>query len=235
LTMSIFSFIGIAVTSATIVIFGEAIWDPVALVAKFPPFIIFLGTIVIVLSSLTINVGANIVAPARAIENLNPKKITFAMGALVTGIFAILLQPWYIMSNFGNYIFGWLGTYGALLGPIDGIAIADYWLVRRRQMALKDLYEVNGRYSYSTGFNKNGIYALVIGVAIPVLGLLIPGLRFLWDNAWTFGLFISIIAYTYLMRGDKSVLAPGEYEEITLKTSEKTIIDSQTADPTITK
>ncbi|MGG0431097.1 NCS1 family nucleobase:cation symporter-1 [Priestia megaterium] len=235
LTMSIFSFIGIAVTSATIVIFGEAIWDPVALVAKFPPFIIFLGTIVIVLSSLTINVGANIVAPARAIENLNPKKITFAMGALVTGIFAILLQPWYIMSNFGNYIFGWLGTYGALLGPIDGIAIADYWLVRRRQMALKDLYEVKGRYSYSTGFNKNGIYALVIGVAIPVLGLLIPGLRFLWDNAWTFGLFISIIVYTYLMKGDKSVLAPGEYEEITLKTSEKPIIDSQTADPTITK
>lgn len=215
-TMSIFSFIGIAVTSATVVIFGEAIWDPVQLLAKFPPFVIFLGTIVIVISSLTINVGANIVAPARAIENLYPKRITFGMGALITGLFAILMQPWYIMSNFGNYIFGWLGTYGALLGPIDGIAIADYWLVRRRQMALKELYEPDGRYSYSTGVNKNGIYALIIGVAIPVLGLLIPGLRFMWENAWEFGLFIAIGVYTYLMKEDKSVLRGNEYEAITV-------------------
>ncbi|CAH0343795.1 NCS1 family nucleobase:cation symporter-1 [Bacillus sp. CECT 9360] len=223
ITMSIFAFIGIAVTSATIVIFGQAIWDPVQLIANFPPFVILLGTIVIVLSSLTINVGANIVAPARAVENLNPKRITFALGALITGIAAILMQPWYIMSNFGNYIFGWLGAYAALLGPIDGIAIADYWLVRKRQMALKELYEPNGRYNYSSGVNKNGVYALLIGVAIPVLGLFIPSLRFLWDNAWTFGLFISIIVYTYLMKGDKSILKPGEYEKIT-------IIDNQTQD-----
>ncbi|MED2974998.1 NCS1 family nucleobase:cation symporter-1 [Fictibacillus sp. B-59209] len=223
LTMSIFSFIGIAVTSATVVIFGSAIWDPVQLLAKFPPFIIFLGTIIIAMASLTINVGANIVAPARAIENLYPKRITFGIGALITGVFAILMQPWFIMSNFGNYIFGWLGTYGALLGPIDGIAIADYWLVRRRQMALKELYELNGRYNYTSGYNKNGVYALIIGVAIPVLGLIVPGLRFLWDNAWTFGLFISMFAYTYLMKGDQSVLRPGEYENITQFPSDKPI------------
>jgi nucleobase:cation symporter-1, NCS1 family len=216
ITMTVFSFIGIAVTSATVIIFGQAIWDPVQLLAKFPPFVILLGTIVIVISSLTINIGANIVAPARAVENLYPKRITFGIGVLITGLFAILLQPWYIMSNFGNYIFGWLGTYAALLGPIDGIAIADYWLVRRKQLDLKELYEPNGRYNYTTGFNKNGVYALVIGVAIPVLGLLIPGLRFLWDNAWTFGLFIAIGVYTYLMKGDKSVLREGEYEKITM-------------------
>ncbi|WP_141433050.1 NCS1 family nucleobase:cation symporter-1 [Bacillus sp. 03113] len=216
ITMSIFSFIGIVVTSATIVVFGEAIWDPVQLIAKFPPFIIFLGTLIIVISSVTINVGANIVAPARAISNLSPRKITFAMGAIITGIFAILLQPWYIMSNFGNYIFGWLGTYGALLGPIDGIAIADYWLVRRKQMALKELYELDGRYNYASGFNKNGIYALIIGVAIPALGLVVPGLHFLWENAWTFGLFIAIFAYTYLMKGDSSILTKAEYEKITI-------------------
>ncbi len=215
LTMSIFSFIGIAVTSATVVIFGQAIWDPVQLLAKFPPFIIFLGTLVIVISSLTINVGANVVAPARAIENLYPKKLTFGIGAIITGLFAVLIQPWYIMENFGNYIFGWLGTYGALLGPIDGIAIADYWLVRRRQLSLTELYDVNGRYSYLGGFNKKSVYALIIGIVIPVLGLFIPGLRFLWENAWTFGLLISIIAYTYFMKGDKSVLGPGEYNQMT--------------------
>jgi NCS1 family nucleobase:cation symporter-1 len=215
LTMGLFSFIGIAVTSATIVIFGEAIWDPVLLLAKFPPFVIFLGTLVIVISSITINVGANVVAPARAIENLYPKRITFAMGAIITGLFAILMQPWYIMSNFGNYIFGWLGTYGALLGPIDGIAIADYWMVRRRRMALQELYTTDGRYNYTSGFNMNGVYALVIGVAVPVIGLFVPSLRFMWDNAWTFGLFISIFAYAYLMRNDKSILSKEEYEAIT--------------------
>ncbi|PLS16806.1 nitrate reductase [Bacillus sp. M6-12] len=234
-TMSIFAFIGIAVTSATVVIFGQAIWDPVQLIAKFPPFIILLGTIVIVLSSLTINVGANIVAPARAVENLNPKRITFAMGALITGIVAILMQPWYIMSNFGNYIFGWLGVYAALLGPIDGIAIADYWLVRKRQMALSQLYEVGGRYNYSSGYNKNGIYALVIGVVIPVMGLLIPSLRFLWDNAWTFGLFISIAAYTYLMRNDQSVLRKGEYEQITIMSQGNQNLEATQAETALTK
>jgi NCS1 family nucleobase:cation symporter-1 len=94
-------------------------------------------------------------------------------------------------------------------------------------MALHELYDVNGRYSYTGGFNKNGVYALIIGVAIPVVGLLIPGLRFLWDNAWTFGLFISIIAYTYLMKGDKSILQKGEYEKIT---SFKTAASGQISD-----
>lgn len=228
-TMGVFSFIGIAVTSTTLVIFGEALWDPVLLLAKFPPFIIFLGTIVIVISSITINVGANVVAPARAVENLYPQRLTFAMGAVITGLFALLMQPWYIMSNFGNYIFGWLGTYGALLGPIDGIAIADYWLVRRRRMALKELYTLDGRYNYTSGFNMNGVYALLIGVAIPVLGLFIPSLRFMWDNAWTFGLFISIFAYVYLMRNDKSVLSKEEYEAITVF-SDDTPASSSTSD-----
>ncbi|WP_027416703.1 NCS1 family nucleobase:cation symporter-1 [Aneurinibacillus terranovensis] len=215
LTMGVFSFIGIAVTSATIVIFGQALWDPVQLLAKFPPFVVFLGTIVIVISSITINVGANVVAPARAIENLYPQRITFAMGAIITGLFAILMQPWYIMSNFGNYIFGWLGTYGALLGPIDGIAIADYWIVRRRRMALKELYATDGRYHYSSGFNMNGVYALIVGVGIPLISLFIPGLSFMWENAWSFGLLFSIIAYVYFMRNDKSILTKEEYDAMT--------------------
>ncbi|MFD2617868.1 NCS1 family nucleobase:cation symporter-1 [Terrilactibacillus laevilacticus] len=216
LTMTVFSFISIFVTSATVVIFGEALWDPVTLLAKFPPFVILLGTIIIVIASVTINVGANLVAPARAAENIYPRRITFGIGVIITGLFAILMQPWYIMSNFGNYIFGWLGVYGALLGPIDGIAIADYWIVRRRHIALQELYQPNGRYNYSSGFNKNSIIALVVGILIPVIGYFTPGLRFLWDNAWTFGLFIAIALYTYLMRNDSSLLKPGEYESITM-------------------
>jgi NCS1 family nucleobase:cation symporter-1 len=214
-TMGLFSFIGVAVASATVVIFGEAIWDPAALLAKFSPFVIFLGTLGIILATLTTNVAANVVAPARAVENLAPRRLTFGMGAIITGIVALLMQPWYLLENFGNYIFLWLGTYGALLGPIDGIAIADYWLVRKQRIHLAELYRTDGRYSYTGGFNNNAIWALLIGVAIPFVCKYLPGLSFVWDNAWTFGLFISLIVYTLLMRSSGSLVSEAEYDKIT--------------------
>ncbi|ARU62812.1 nitrate reductase [Tumebacillus avium] len=214
-TMAIFSFIGVAVTSATVVIYGEAIWDPVALLAKFPPYVVLIGAIGIVLASITVNVSANLVAPARAIENLWPRRITFGVGAVVTGLIGIAMQPWFIMENFGNYIFGWLGTYGALLGPIDGIAVADYWLVRKRRLDLVELYKPNGKYSYAGGFNMKSMYALLAGIGASLLGLIVPGLSFLWENAWTVGLFVSMFAYWWLMRTDASLLTQTEYEHIT--------------------
>ncbi|WP_139488500.1 NCS1 family nucleobase:cation symporter-1 [Brevibacillus dissolubilis] len=215
LTMALFSFIGVAVTSATVVIFGEPIWDPVVLLTKFPPIVVLIGAIGIVLASVTINIGANIVAPARAISNLWPRRITFGMGAVITGLVAITMQPWYILENFGNYIFGWLGTYGALLGPIDGIAIADYWLVRKCRMHLTELYKTDGHYSYRGGFNWSGVYALIIGLAASLIGLVIPGLGFLWENAWTVGLVVSMLVYWWMMRGDQSLLGEEEYARIT--------------------
>ncbi|RYL99044.1 nitrate reductase [Sporolactobacillus sp. THM7-7] len=215
-TMGLFSFIGVAVTSATVVVFGEAIWDPAALLSHFPPFVIFIGTVGIILAALTTNVAANVVAPARAAENLWPKKITFAGGAVLTGLLALAMQPWYLVGDISTYIMVFLGGYGALLGPIDGIAIADYWIVRKRKLALTELYSGKGRYSYTSGFNKNSIYALIIGIVIPLLGLFIPGLRFLWDNAWTIGLIVAGGVYSYLMRENPSCLKAGEYEEMTV-------------------
>lgn len=215
-TMGLFSFIGVAVTSATVVIFGEAIWDPAVLLSHFPPFVILIGTLGIILAALTTNVAANVVAPARAAENLWPKKITFAGGAVLTGILAILMQPWYLVGDISNYIFGFLNGYGALLGPIDGIAIADYWIVRKRKLALHELYDKNGRYSYTSGFNMNSIYALIIGILIPLLGLIIPGLRFLWDTAWIVGIIVSAIVYSYLMKDNASKLTDEEYRAETL-------------------
>jgi NCS1 family nucleobase:cation symporter-1 len=214
-TMGLFSFIGVAVASATVVIFGEAIWDPAAILAKFSPFVIFLGTFGIILATLTTNVAANIVAPARAVENLAPRRLTFGAGAIITGLAALLMQPWYLLENFGNYIFLWLGTYGALLGPIDGIAIADYWLVRKRRIHLVELYSYQGRYHYRSGYNKHAIWALVIGIAIPFACRYAPGLSFVWDNAWTAGLLISMIAYTMLMKNTVTSVSQAEYDKIT--------------------
>lgn len=228
-TMGAFAFIGVAVTSATIVVFGEAIWDPTILLAKFSPFVIFLGTIGIVLATLTTNIAANIVAPARAVENLIPRKISYGMGAIITGLIAICMQPWYLLENFGNYLFVWLGTYGALLGPIDGIAIADYWLIRRRKLSLVDLYQLNSRYSYDSGYNQNAIYALIIGILVSLIGKFVPGLAFLWENAWFVGLFVSGLCYAYLMKGHSSLISDEHYDSITRSQSDLKLGNQTTA------
>ncbi|RIV21968.1 nitrate reductase [Alicyclobacillaceae bacterium I2511] len=214
ITMAVFSFIGIAVTSATVILYGQALWNPVELILKFPTLFVIIAGAVVILSSVTINVGANVMAPARAFENLWPRRITFAIGAIITGILALAMQPWYVLSAFGNYIFTWLGTYGALLGPFDGIAIADYWLVRRRQLDLQQLYTVGGRYDYSRGFNLRAIGALLIGWAISLLGLTSPKLHFLWSGGWLFGLLGGLLAYWWLMRNEQSVLSNDDYRRL---------------------
>ncbi|MGB8267607.1 MAG: NCS1 family nucleobase:cation symporter-1 [Candidatus Velthaea sp.] len=213
--MAIFAFVGIAVTSATVAIFGTALWNPVELLVKFPAPVVVIGGAIVLLSSITINVGANVVAPARAFENLWPARITFALGALFTGILALAMQPWYVLSEFSNYIFGWLGTYGALLGPIDGIAIADYWLVRKLQIDLRELYTPQGRYDYAGGFNLRAFAAVVFGWAVALAGLVFPALHFLWTGGWLFGLAGGLIAYTLLMKADTSRLDATTFAAIT--------------------
>ncbi|PWI57833.1 NCS1 family nucleobase:cation symporter-1 [Sulfoacidibacillus thermotolerans] len=214
-TMALFSFIGIAVTSATVVLYGQALWNPVMLIVKFPTLAVVIAGLIVILSSVTINVGANVMAPARAFENLWPRRISFALGALITGLLSLGMQPWYVLSAFSNYIFNWLGTYGTLLGPFDGIAIADYWLVRSRKLDLAQLYTENGRYDYSHGINLRAVYALVIGWVIALIGLFVPSLSFLWSGGWLFGLLGGMIAYWLLMKNDSSVLTDQEYTMIT--------------------
>jgi NCS1 family nucleobase:cation symporter-1 len=200
LTMAIFSFVGIAVTSATVVLFGKAIWNPVDLIVKFPAVSVVIAGVIVILSSVTINVGANVMAPARAFENLWPQRITFALGAVITGLLSLAMQPWYVLATFATYVFTWLGTYGAMLGSFDGIAIADYWLVRKRRLDLAQLYEPSGIYSYAGGFNVRAVVALAIGWSAALLGLLVPSLRFLWSGGWIFSLLGGLLAYWLLMR-----------------------------------
>ena len=214
LTMAGFSFIGIAVTSATVLLYGTPLWNPVELILKFPPAVVVLAGLAIILSSVTINVAANVMAPARAFENLWPRRITFAGGAVITGILSLAMQPWYVLSAYSHYIFTWLGTYGALLGPFDGIAIADYWLVRKRRLDLAQLYSLTGLYAYMKGINVLALYALLCGWGLAALGLVIPGLRFLWSGGWLFGLIGGLIGYWWLMRNEKSRLSGAEYERI---------------------
>jgi nucleobase:cation symporter-1, NCS1 family len=220
LTMAAFSFVGIAVTSTTVILYGKALWNPVDLIVTFPTPVVIIAGILIILSSVTINVGANVMAPARAFQNLWPQRIGFATGAVLTGLLSLAMEPWKILHDFGTYVFTWLGTYGAMLGSFDGLAIADYWLVRKARLDLAQLYTPGGRYSYAGGLNPRAVIAVLFGWGLALLGLAVPPLHFLWSGGWIFSLLGGLIAYWLLMRGEASVLSESEYNDITENESE---------------
>jgi nucleobase:cation symporter-1, NCS1 family len=213
-TMTAFAFIGVAVTGATIVLFGEPIWDPVALVARIgSQVVIVVGALIILVAQLTTNMAANVVSPANDFSSLAPRHISYVIGGLITAVLGIALMPWKLYADAAAYIFTWLIGYSSLMGAIGGILIVDYWILRRRNLALADLFALNGRYSYTNGVNWRAAIALVLAV-LPVLpGFLraatTPGGQVasptvfdaLYTYAWfvTFGL--SGALYLLLMRG----------------------------------
>lgn len=204
-TMALFSFIGIAVTSATVIIFGEAIWDPVVLLSKFDsPIVIFLSLVSLLVATLSTNIAANVVSPANDFSNLYPKKINFVRGGLITAVIGIVMMPWKLLSDYSAYIFGWLIGYSSFLGPIAGILICDYFLIRKRKLNVRDLYLRNGEYKFKKGFNIKSIYSLAAGVFVALIGLVIPSLRFLYDYAWFVGFIIAFVLYFILMRKGKN-------------------------------
>jgi NCS1 family nucleobase:cation symporter-1 len=200
-TMALYSFIGVAVTSATVVIFGEAIWDPVTLLSKFEsPVVILLSLIALVIATLTTNIAANVVSPANDFANLLPRKISFKTGGLITAVLGIVMMPWKLLSDYGTYIFGWLVGYSSFLGPIAGILIADYFLVRKKTLNVHDLYVRGGEYEFSGGFNLKAIAALIAGVGVALVGLVVEELRFLYDYAWFVGFAVAFAVYVVVMK-----------------------------------
>ncbi len=205
--MTLYSFIGVAVTSASAVIFGEAIWDPVVLLGRFnQPIVALIALVALLLATLNTNVAANVVSPSNDFSNLRPSLISFRTGGLITGVVGIMMMPWKLLKDFSSYIFGWLVGCSALLGPIAGIMICDYYIVRRRQLVVEDLYRRGGAYEYGGGFNPRAMIALVAGIAIALIGLAVPGLRWLYDYAWFVGFFVSGALYFLLMRSQLIVL-----------------------------
>ncbi len=200
-TMTLYSFIGIAVTSATVVIYGSAIWDPVQLLSRFQsPVAIVISLLAMLLATLNVNIGANVVSPANDFSNLWPRRISFKVGGVITCFLGIAMMPWKLLADHRTFIFGWLGGYAAVLGPVAGIMICDYCLIRRRVLSVDDLYQRGGVYEYSRGFNWRAVGALAAGSGLALSGLLIPPLRFLYDYSWFVGFALSFAAYYLLMR-----------------------------------
>ena len=202
-TMTLYAFIGVAVTSASVLIFGEAVWDPVVLLGKLNrPMVALISLVALLVATLTTNVAANVVSPSNDFSNLNPRRISFRAGGLITGILGVLIMPWKLLSDANAYIFGWLVGYSSLLGPIAGIMIADYFVLRGRSLDVEGLYVPDGPYRYSNGVNWRAVAALACGVAVALIGLAVEPLRWLYDYAWFVGFAVSAALYLALMRGE---------------------------------
>ena len=200
--MTLYSFIGVAVTSASVVLFGEAIWDPVQLLGRFnQPVVASIALVALLIATLNTNVAANVVSPSNDFSNLRPSLISFRTGGLITGVLGVMMMPWKLLSDFSAYIFGWLVGYSGLLGPIAGIMIADYFIVRGSALNVEDLYRREGAYEYSNGVNYRAIWALAAGIFIALIGLVVPSLRVLYDYAWFIGFLFSRAVYVALMQG----------------------------------
>lgn len=216
-TMALFSFIGIAVTSATAVIYGSTIWDPVVVLSKFSnPVVLFVAMLALCLATLATNIAANVVSPANDFAHVAPRWVTFRIGGLITGVIGILMRPWKLVEDPTGYIFRWLVAYSALLGAVGGILVADYFIIRRTRLDLAGLYKKDGPYWYSAGFNPLALIALVLGIAPCVPGFLAavseswqaivsPIWSDLYAYAWFISFGVAFIVYWLLMvlRGAK--------------------------------
>jgi nucleobase:cation symporter-1, NCS1 family len=208
-TMTLYSFIGVAVTSATAVIFGKAIWDPVVVLSHLRnPLAVVIAMLTLLLATLNVNVAANVVSPANDFSNLYPPGISFKLGGVITCFVGLLMQPWKLLASYGNYIFGWLVGYSTFLGPIAGVLIADYFVLRKTVFVAEDLYRRDGAYEYRHGLNARALVALVTGIIVAVVGLFIPLLRFLYNYGWFVGFGVSFIVYLALSSQRSAGRAP---------------------------
>ena len=208
-TMALYAFIGVAVTSATVVIYGAPIWDPVQLLARFDnPLTIIIAMVSLLLATLATNIAANVVGPANDFAHLHPKLISFRTGGVITGVIGILIQPWRLLAGAQMYIDKWLIGYSLLLGACGGILIADYYVIRRARLDLAGLYRAEGLYWYRSGWNPCALAALAVGIGLCLPGFVAtvaptdvaPLWARLYDYAWFVSFGAAFVCYTALMR-----------------------------------
>ncbi len=214
-SMTMFAFVGVVVTSATTIVFGSTIWDPVVLAGKFDSkLLVSAAMIAVAISTLATNIAANIVSPANDFAHFAPSKIDFRKGGYITGVIGILIFPWKLIADPTGYIFTWLVGYSSLLGPVGGIMIVDYYFIRKQTLILEDLYDNKGIYSFNKGFNTYALLALILGILPNVPGFLMTikvistevcpqWVTGLYSYAWFVGFGISGLIYWILMKKNK--------------------------------
>jgi NCS1 family nucleobase:cation symporter-1 len=212
LTMALYAFIGVAVTSATTIIYGAPIWNPVDVLTRFQnPVVLVISMLALCIATLATNIAANVVSPANDFAHLAPSKITFRVGGFITGVIGVLMMPWKLVADPSGYIFTWLIAYGALLGPIGGILIADYFVYRHRRLNVVALYKADGEYSFTNGISYITLATLVVSILPSLPGFLVnikvlsaesmpPVLVDLYNYAWFIGFALAFVIYLALRK-----------------------------------
>jgi NCS1 family nucleobase:cation symporter-1 len=197
-TMALYSFIGVVVTSATTIIYGKAIWDPTDMLTRFTnPVVLVVAMFSLCIATLATNIAANVVSPSNDFAHLAPRKISFRLGGFITGIVGIVMMPWKLLADPSGYIFTWLLGYSALLGPIGGILIADYYVYRKRTLDLMALYQRDGAYRHTGGFSLTGLAALVIAILPNLPGFLVT--IHAWPKENVAPIFMTIYSYAWFV------------------------------------
>jgi NCS1 family nucleobase:cation symporter-1 len=209
--MAALAAVSVIVTSATVIIYGHAIWDPVKLSGNIGGIGVMIGLVIITIDTVSVNIAANLVGPAYDFSAISPRRISYRTGGYITAALGALIFPWKLLATTQGYIFVWLTGYGALLGPIAGIMIADYWLIRRTVLDVPALYAERGAYTYSSGWNPVALAAFAIPVLVNLPGFLhsaapaaFPHIGAFWTGlygyAWFIGIGLSLVLYAALMR-----------------------------------
>jgi len=199
-TMTVFAAMGITITSATAVIFGKPMWDPIELGGTFESrIVVAVAMFTVVIATLAVNIAANVVSPANDFANAAPRLINFRRGGVITGVIGIAMMPWQLLANPQRYLSGWLGGYGAALGSIAGVLVVDYWLIRKTTLDLRSLYVTDGAYRYRGGWNPVALISTVIGFGVALAGGFWEPLRPIYDWSWFVGFGLSGVTYYALM------------------------------------
>jgi len=212
LPMGLLAALAVFVTSATVVIYGKALWDPVDLASRMTGAAVLIALIVLLIDTVSVNLAANLVGPAYDFSALAPSRISYKLGGIITAGIAIAMMPWKILASTQGYIFTWLIGYSALLGPVAGILIVDYYVLRKTELVVDDLYREGGRYSYRGGWNMAAVIAFVVGVAPNIPGFLNAAFpaafpevgaafKAIYTYAWFAGLALAAVVYGALMAG----------------------------------
>jgi NCS1 family nucleobase:cation symporter-1 len=210
--MGLLAMLAVIVTSGTVVLYGKAIWDPVDVASRMTGAGVLIALIILLIDTVSVNLAANLVGPAYDFSSLSPKRISYKVGGYITASIAIVMMPWKVLESTQGYIFTWLIGYSALLGPIAGILIVDYYLIRKTELDVDELYRDDGKYSYGNGWNNAAIVAFIIGVLPNIPGFLnaafpaaFPGVgdtfKGIYTYAWFVGIAISALVYGVLMKG----------------------------------
>jgi len=214
--MAACAFIGAVFAQATKLVMGTAIFDPTAVLPLIDNnFIKFLVSVGVILATITTTIAANVVAPANGFSNISPRRISYKMGVTIACILSILYRPWWIFSDAGAYIFGWLNTYGGILAPVAAIFIADYYIVKKRNIDVMALFQgKEGRYWYQGGWNIKAVIAWVLGFILPTLGNLgVGSLKWMAANGYAFGFIVAFVIYILLMKNETVSFISNEEEE----------------------